>query len=158
MNQQMKILKEIAQIADSDSFYGRAEELGEDASKAFGSRHRSQMTSLENIANSTLKVTDVLDYIKKQVARADKNKRWRKDHFGARLKQYIEQDLRKQREEVCKVLEDVEGSSIEGQRIYLHLIREFVRQFVVHYEYQTAIEGECHAIDNRSSPENPTVE
>ena len=72
MNQQMKILKEITRVADSDSFHERAEMLGNIASEAFGSRHRNQMTNLESIANSTLKVTDVLDYIKKQVARAKK--------------------------------------------------------------------------------------
>lgn len=139
MNQQMKILKEIAQTADSDAFCGRAKELGEIASRTFGSRHRSQMTNLENIANSTLKVTDVLDYIKKQVARAEKNKTWRRDNFGTELKNYIENSLRKRREEICSRIEGVGENSVEGQRIYLNLIREFVRQLVVHCEYRVTI-------------------
>ena len=142
MNQQMKITKEIAQVTDRDDFYTRAKELGEAASKAFDSRHRSQMTNLENIANSTLKVTDVLDYIKKQVARADKGKMWRKDNFGIRLKDYIEQSLRARQRDICAILEDIEENSSEGQRIYLDLIREFVRQLVVHYEYRVTIGGE----------------
>lgn len=148
MNQQMKILKEVAQIADRDEFYNKAKEFGKVASQAFGSNHRNQLTGLENIANSSLKVTDVLDYIKKQVARADKNKTWRKDDFGARLKRYIEQSLRKRREKVCQILEGVEETSVDGQRIYLNLIREFVRQLVVHYEYQVTIGDELDDNDS----------
>ena len=139
MNQQMKIRKEIAQIADRDEFYNKAKELGEVAAQAFGSRHRSQLTNLENITNSTLKVTDILDYIKKRVARSDKNKTWRRDSFGTGLKKYIEQSLHKRREEVCKILEGVEENSAEGQRIYLNLIRAFVSQLVVHYEYWVTV-------------------
>lgn len=142
MNQQMKILKEITRVADSDAFHKRAKEFGNVASEAFDSRHRNQMTNLENIANSTLKVTDVLDYIKKRVARSNKNKMWRKDNFGTELKKYIENSLRKQREEICKILQNVEEDSVEGQRIYLNLIRQFVGQLVVHYEYQVVIGDE----------------
>ena len=157
MNQRMKIIKEVAQVADRDDFYGKAETLGEIASGAFDERHRSQMTSLENIANSTLKVTDVLDFIKKQFAKAKRNEGWRKDDFGIKLKKYIEQSLRKRREEICHVLEGVEEESIEGQRIYLSLIREFVRQLVVHYEYRTS-GGEPDGSDNGTGPENLSVE
>jgi len=148
MNQQMKILKEIAQKADNDDFYNRAKELGDIAYKAFGSGHRSQLTNLENIANSTIKVTDVLDYIKKQVARDEKSQTWRMNDFGTGLKKYIEQSLRKRREEVCNVLEGVEENSVDGQRIYLNLIREFVRQLVVHYEYRVTVGDEPDDNDN----------
>ena len=158
MNQQMKIIKEIAQVADNDDFYNRAKEFGEIASSAFGSRHRNQMTNLENIANSTLKVTDVLDYIKKQVARADKNKTWRKNNFGTLVKKHIEQNLRTQRDEICGRLEGIEEKPLDRQRIYLDLIREFVHQLVVHYEYQVTIGGEHDGIDNRSGTENSSVE
>ena len=151
MNQRMKIVKEVAQVADRDDFYARAKKLGEIASRAFGERHRSQMTSLENIANSTLKVTDVLDFIKKQFAKAKPNEHWRKEDFGDELKRHIEQNLRKRREEICHVLEGVEEESIEGQRIYLSLIREFVRQLVIHYEYRTS-GGESDGGDNGTGP------
>ena len=83
MNQGMKIIKEVAQVADRDDFYGKAETLGEIASRAFGESHRSQMTSLENIANSTLKVTDVLDFIKKQFAKSKPNEDWRKEALAS---------------------------------------------------------------------------
>ncbi len=157
MNQGMKIVKEIAQVADRDDFYTRAKTLGEIASKAFGKRHRSQMTSLENIANSTLKVTDVLDFIKKQFAKSKPNENWRKEDFGIELQKYIEQSLRKRREEICHVLEGVEEKSADGQRVYLSLIREFVRQLVIHYEYRTS-GGEPDGSDNGAGPGNLYVE
>ncbi len=153
MNQRMKILKRIAEEADSRDFYAKAKELGEIASRAFGERHRSQMTSLENIANSTLKVTDVLDFIKKQFAKSKPNESWRTEDFGIELKKYIEQSLRFRRREICIPLENVEVESIEGQRIYLDLIREFVRQLVIHYEYLTS-GGEPDDNDNGTTPEN----
>ena len=148
MNQQMKILKEIAQVTDGNDFYNRAKELGEIASEAFDSRHRSQMKNLENIANSTLKVTDVLDYIKKQVARAGRDEMWRKDDFGIELKDYIEQSLHVRRQDICRTLGSVEENSSEGQRIYVSLIRAFVSQLVVHYEYQVTVGGQHDGSDN----------
>lgn len=144
MNQQMKILKEIARIADGDDFYNQAKAFGKTASKAFDSGTRRQMKNLENISNSSLKVTDVLDYVKKQVAKAEKPKTWWVDDFGIKLKDFIENDLRDFRGRVCAILEGVEEDSAEGQRIYLNLIREFVRQLVVHYEYCLANGGEPH--------------
>ncbi len=158
MNQEMKIIKEVAQVADRGDFYTRAKTLGEIASRAFGERHRSQMTGLENIANSTLKVTDVLDFIKKQFAKSKHNEGWRKEDFGIELKKYIEQSLRKRREEICHVLENVEEESVDRQRIYLRLIREFVRQLVIHYEYQTSGGESDGSSANGASPENLLVE
>lgn len=144
MRKRTKVLKEIAQAVDHGDFSKKAEKLGEAASEAFGQHHRNQMTSLENIANSTLKVTDVLDYVKKQVAKADPGKTWRKDHggsfFGECLKTYIEKDLGEQRDRICTQLEVKEDPS-ERQRIHLELTREFVRRIVVHYEYRVTIEG-----------------
>ena len=155
MNQGMKIIKEVAQVVDRDDFYARAKTFGETASRAFDDRQRSQMTNLENIANSTLKVTDVLDFIKKQFAKSKPNAGWRKEDFGNALIKYIEQSLRKRREEICNGLEGVREDSYEGQRIYLNLIREFVRQLVIHYEY---LIGGGNSDDNGAFTENISVE
>ena len=141
MNKQMKIFKEIAQIADSNDFYTSAQKFGEVARKAFGPRHRNQLTNLENIANSTFKVTDVLDYIKNQIAKAEKNKTWRNRRFGVDLKKNIEETLRGRRGRVCQIL-GIQENSVDGQRIYLQLTREFVRQLVVHYEYRVTVGDE----------------
>ncbi len=75
-SERLKIKREISDQADI--LYEKAIELGDHAAEAFEGlnknerrRHRSQMTGLENIAETTLKVSDVLNYIKKQTARRE---------------------------------------------------------------------------------------
>lgn len=136
---EMKTIKEIA--LKSDGFYKQAKELGEIAASlsAFGERHRAQITNLENIASSTWKFSDVLDYIKRQIARSDKSQRWRFNNFGNRLKEQIENEISEKRDEICKDLNIDENPAV-AQQVYLALIREFIHQVAVHYEY-TLTEG-----------------
>lgn len=125
----------------ADTFYKDAEHFGAWASEAFGSRSRSQLTSLENIANSTRKVSDVKDYIKKQTARREPwQNRSGQGMFGKTLLKFIEDDLEGKAQTVCNSIEaetKTGASELEKQQTHLALIREFVRQVVAHYEYST---------------------
>lgn len=132
---EMKVIKEVS--LKSDQFYNKAKELGEIAAKAIGSGHKAQMKNLENITLSSLKVSDVLDYIKKQVSRFDN---WNSNNFGNRLKETIENSILQDRDEICSNL-DIDKSSADAQHIYLTLIREFISQITVHYEYTLTEEG-----------------
>ena len=69
MNKEMQIIREVSAVAETEAFYRKAEKLGQHAAHALKASHRSQLTGLENIAESTFKTTDILDYIKKQTAR-----------------------------------------------------------------------------------------
>lgn len=143
-NKRMKIIIRVNEQAEL--FYGKAQELGKIAAQSFNSmnkaeetRHRSQMTGLENIADTTLKVSDVLDYIKKQIAR---RKGWTTiiagQSFGESLKTYIEKDLKNAVDKVCEgvdIKNATEQDTRDRQRIHLDLTRQLVRQIVVHYEY-----------------------
>lgn len=115
------------------------------------------MTGLENIAETTMKVSDVLDYIKKQTARQPgwkmvyggkrlseilkSSQDYEEKCFGEILKTYIENDLDKIRERICSSI-GINNPSDEDRRdrqqVYLHLIRQLVRQLVVQYEYQVS--------------------
>jgi len=148
MNPEMKIIREVS--IQAENFYDDAIKLGDHAAYALKAAHRSQMTSLENIAESTFKTSDIFDYIKKQTSRFPY---WRqpvrdqKDSdlgFGERLKNYLESDLKKTLVTICgpKRLEigDVtDEEKQERRRIYLLLIRQFIRQMVVEYEYQVSL-------------------
>jgi len=135
MNERMKILKEVAIFADL--FRQKTEDSGLIAKDAFTDRHKSQMKNLENIANSALKVSDVLDYIKRQTGKSRENDLWRKDRFGEKLLNDITETLKKNRDTICKRLDiAAEKDKLE---VYLLLIREFVRQVVIHYEYEISI-------------------
>lgn len=144
---EMKIIHEVNAAAADEDFYNAAVSLGDHAAEALKTRHRSQMSGLENIAESTFKTSDVFDYIKKQVARFQ---HWRQPFselkssnlgFGERLKTYLEKDLAQRRDEVCARLGLGDTSYLEKQerrRIYLLLIRQFIRSMVVEYEYRVS--------------------
>ena len=97
MNPEMKIIREVN--IQAENFYNEAVKLGDHAAYAIKTQHRSQMTNLENIAESSFKATDILDFIKKQTARFSY---WRQPFpedkdantgFGERLKRYLENNL-----------------------------------------------------------------
>ncbi|RLC20132.1 MAG: hypothetical protein DRI57_05515 [Deltaproteobacteria bacterium] len=132
MSERMKMLKEVAICADK--FPKKTESLGGIATEAFGNKHKAQIKSLENIANTALKVSDVLDYIKRQTGKSEQDKRWKSKQLGERLLNEIREHLKKDRDTVCKRLNiTAEENHLE---VYLLLIREFVRQVVIHYEYE----------------------
>jgi hypothetical protein len=170
MNQDMKIIREIN--LEAERFYDEAQALGNHAYRAFKDKSRAQLTGLENVAESSLKTSDIFDYIKKKIARSDPGKEWRAENkddlsegespqgFGERLKIYLE-DLSKRVEIVCKnvdiVTEVGKGKSKQDQElerakwkadrwkrqdIHVRLIREFIRQLVVQYEYRAGEGGE----------------
>jgi hypothetical protein len=152
MNRKMKIIREVN--TQAELFYSDAVELGDHAAAALGKKHRSQMTSLENIAESTLKATDVFDYIKKQIARYDY---WRKPFrkqkdatqgnqgFGESLKSYLETKLPERVKLVSKAA-GIEDGTMENfqerNEVHLMLIRQFIRQVVVEYEYWVNQDGD----------------
>lgn len=142
MNQDMLFLQEVA--IQADAFYEQGEQFGEWAAEALRNQ-RSQITNLENIANTSLKVSDVLNYLKKQTAKARQNAGWRQrsnrnntsqNALGGAMIEFISNDLKNRRDTVCnKVARDrVEITEERKQEVYLLLIREFIRQVAAQYE------------------------
>ncbi len=128
----LQAMREVAEQADK--FYQEAENLGTLAAESFTSRHRKQITDLEGVANSAMKVTDVVNHIKNQTARRDT---WRE--LGPQLLNTIQENLRKRRDTICEriTLSEVEHERAkQEQQIHLYLIREFVRQLAAQYEYR----------------------
>jgi hypothetical protein len=139
MNRTIKIIREVNDQAEN--FYRDAEALGDHAAEALGKARRAQMTSLENIAESALKRTDVYDFIKKQIARHDDWRKPSKDSkqgFGERLQAYLEKDLSPRITVIQNSVgtDDTIDKDQERKEIYLMLIRQFIRQVVVQYEYR----------------------
>ncbi len=143
MNFELKIIREVS--IQAEDFYNDAVNLGDHAAFTLKGSHRSQMTALENIAESTFKTSDVLDYVKKQTARFSY---WRQgvpggpnEGFGERLKNYLEGKLVERRDFICGddklKIQDMQ----ERRRVHLLLMRQFIRQMVVEYEYQVNIDS-----------------
>lgn len=156
MNPEMKIIREVSNQAEK--FYEEAIALGDHAAHVLKAAHRSQMTSLENIAESTFKISDVFDFIKKQTARFSY---WRQSMpenisatentkanqpFGPRLKDFLEQNLKEAADKLCDpACLDIGNTSDkdlqERRRIHLLLIRQFIRQMVAQYEFRVSAVG-----------------
>lgn len=149
MNKDMQIIREVSAVAETDAFYEKAKQLGQHAASALKASHRSQMTGLENIAESTLKSTDILDYVKKQSARFPY---WRQsfpqgndpnEGFGESLRKYLEVDLKAKRDTLCngrlKIGNSTDEEKQHRRRVYHLLLRQFIRQMVVEYEYRVSL-------------------
>src|SRR6266487_6404153 len=137
LNKRMKIILRVNEQAER--FYDKSEELGTLAAFSFREergrerqqRHRAQMTGLENIAETALKFTDVLDYIKKQIARQPgwKNE-YQGQRFGESLKTYIEGHIKEQADHIyaeVRINTSTDEGKREHQHIYLQLIRQLIR-------------------------------
>ncbi len=151
MNPEMKIIREVS--VQAENFYDDAVRLGDHAASALTERHRSQMTSLENIAETTLKSSDVYDYIKKQMARPHFDK-WRippnqprppqgqqqpNKSFGQSLLDELDR-LKGTRDFICTHLSigiETDEDKYDRQQVFLKLIRQLIRQVVVQYEFSS---------------------
>lgn len=170
MNRDIRIIRDIN--LEAERFYEKAQALGSHAYKAFKDKRRAQLTGLENIAESSLKTSDIFDYIKKQIARSDAGKDWRAESLGDLLEDEVSQgfgerlmtrlqELPERVDVICKsvgiVTEPGKGKSKQDQElervnlrenrwkrqeIHVRLMREFIRQLVVQYEYRAGEGGE----------------
>ncbi|GAC1357605.1 MAG: hypothetical protein NVSMB38_40130 [Ktedonobacteraceae bacterium] len=145
---EMQVIREVN--IQAEAMYENAVQLGDHAAYALGKTHRAQMTSLESIAESALKTSDILDYVKKQTARFSY---WRdgygtiQEGLGLRLKKYLEEEVAKKRDSICgknrlNIENKTDEQKQERRRIYLLLMRQFIRQMVVQYEYQASFGAE----------------
>ncbi|TMC18902.1 MAG: hypothetical protein E6J34_16145 [Chloroflexi bacterium] len=150
MNKNMQIIREVN--IQAEYFYANAIQLGNHAAYALKKSHRSQLTGLENLANSALKVSDILDYVKRQTARFPY---WRegfpcqeeptKEAFGKRLLDYLENDLKDKSKIICndrlKIGDKTEEDRHLRRKVHLLLIRQFLRQMIIQYEFNVSFES-----------------
>jgi len=125
---------EIAKIValKVDSFYNDAIDLVRNTQGAVEKIKKSQLEKLRGVSECATKVSDVLNYIKRQAARHDS---WVQDDFADKLLDKIGRKLRKDMEEVCSQLSGSPADQAEKQQIHLMLIREYIDQVVAHCLY-----------------------
>jgi hypothetical protein len=132
--QRLRLRREVAIRADQFYDEGEAQRFGQTAHQ--NHLKKGQIKNLQSVAESALKVSDVLDYVKIQSGKHDD---WRRNNFGPDLLNHIRHQLLKSRNEICATL-GFSTSGIEAQTVYLHLIRAFIRQVAAHYEYKGGTE------------------
>ena len=124
----------------SDEYYGDTEQLGRLAWSIFGEKSKSQIRNLENVANSSASIADILDFIKRQTGRS---RQWRHENFGQKLLERIREPLRADAEAILDAVKGrVEKHGIESddlRRTHILLCREFVRHLSAHYSYSVGV-------------------
>ena len=129
----IQILRAVA--LEADLFYEQAQEIGNKSAANLTKNKRAQITGLEAIANSALKISDVFDYIKIRTARQSEWRQW-----GPDLLIILSEDLKNKKKNICDRL-TLGYDSPEAQEIYLLLTREFVHQLAANYEYACVVRG-----------------
>lgn len=135
MKNNMKIYKEITRHTANEKFYKMTENFGSRAAFIFtGEKGKAQLSNLLNIVNSSLKVTDTIDYIKRQIGHG--NRGFEKDNFGNDLIKFLYEDLAVTRNAINKTLVDLNLDEFAQQQIHLLICRQFINSMVIHYNYK----------------------
>lgn len=98
----------------------------------------TQVRNLENIAYSTGKLSDIYDFLKKQMGRpGDLGQQWRRDGVGQKLLK----DLSDLRADAKNIVEELKKDYQEGieddtvRQVHLMLCREYIKHVAAHYQY-----------------------
>jgi hypothetical protein len=157
---EIAIRKSIALKADD--YYEQAKNLGEIAYRGFGENKKSQIRSLESIANSALVVADILDFIKRQTGRSAADKQWRLEDFGRKLLKDIDESLRKNAQEIAdditKSITDHQMTDADQRRIHVLLSREFIRHLSAHYLYSMSLPEELRRLSEQATANEEPVD
>ena len=101
-----------------------------------------QIRNLENIAYSTDRLSDIYDFLKKQMGRpGDLGKKWRYQGVGQELLDTLI-GLRKQARDTVKGVpqEYAQGVDEDTERqVHLMLCREYLKHIAAHYLYTGAV-------------------
>lgn len=153
MMARLEIQQAIAQI--SDTLFEKAQEPAEKLRDAFRKEQEkgtTQIRNLENIAYSTDRLSDIYDFLKKQMGRPGKlGRQWRHQGVGQDLLSTL-MDLRRKtrkKDKECKgareIVEEVRKKYPEGvdedteRQVHLMLCREYLKHVVAHYLYTGAV-------------------
>jgi hypothetical protein len=140
MKNNMKIYKEITRHTAREEFYKMSENFGSRAAFIFiGEKGKTQLSNLQNIANSSSKVTDTIDYIKRQIGHG--NRGFEKDNFGNDLIKYLFHDLASIRNLINSDLAELNLDDYDQQQIHLLICRQFINSMVIHYNYRVQESG-----------------
>jgi len=140
MDNYMKIVKEIAFHTSTKAFYDEAKLYGERASKTKDLKN-TQLQNLMSIADFTFKVTDILNYIKNQ---ASKHRNWNTENFANDMLNYLDHDggICEYKKKIIESenLKEIALNEYDKQDIYLKICREFIKQMLIHFNFEKSKE------------------
>ncbi len=100
----------------------------------------TQVRKLENLAYSTDKVSDITDWLKRQIGRSSEGERWRYEQAGLMVLDALSK-LRDRADDIVKDLRGDEryGAAIDDdlpRRVHLELCREYVKHLAAEFLYR----------------------
>lgn len=101
---------------------------------------KTQVRKLENLAYSTDKVSDITDWLKRQIGRSAHKERWRYDQVGLMVLDKLTA-LRRRAESIVKELrqnQDLNAVIDDDlpRRVHLDLCREYVKHLAAEFLYR----------------------
>ncbi|MDZ7360748.1 MAG: hypothetical protein ONB46_08490 [candidate division KSB1 bacterium] len=120
----------------SDQFTEEAEQFAERLSTT--TVDLTQVRGIENIANSTDKISDITNWLKLRVGRDGKNERWAKAGIGhdlLRKLKSLESDAKRIADEL-KLAHAIDEDFT--RQVHLRLCREFLSRLSAYFEYKKA--------------------
>lgn len=96
---------------------------------------KTQVRNLETLTFTTNKISDITDWLKRQVGRDDKNKGWGHERIGSDLMAALAL-LRNDAERIVSQLEPMDNDNDLPRQIHLDLCREYVKHLVAEFLYQ----------------------
>ncbi|RLJ03188.1 MAG: hypothetical protein DRP08_03820 [Candidatus Aenigmatarchaeota archaeon] len=135
----LAIRRAVAQV--SDSLFEGAQGLGEKLRQA--NLDTGQIRNLENIAYSTDRLSDIYDFLKKQMGRPGKlGQQWRHQGVGQELLDTLT-GLRKRASATVKGVGQKYPQGVHRdteRQVHLMLCREYLKHVAAHYLYTGAVE------------------
>jgi hypothetical protein len=105
------------------------------ASSLVGSKlDKTQVRGLENLANTTDKISEITDWLKIRIGRDGKGVHWSYKGTGHQLLAALE-NLRSEAKEITQVLKKYPFDSDFERQVHLQLCREFLKHLSTHFEY-----------------------
>ncbi len=96
---------------------------------------KAQVRGLENLANTTGKISEITDWLKIRIGRDTKGKKWRFKGIGQELLTALE-NLRTDAKQIAKTLSQYASDADFERRVHLQLCREFLMHVSAYYEYE----------------------
>ncbi|MBI3013675.1 MAG: hypothetical protein HYY65_01115 [Candidatus Tectomicrobia bacterium] len=125
----------IARASDQQLEDARPRILAERLTKT--SLRNAQIRSLENLAYTTDKVSDITDFLKKQIGRDARSHGWAKESVGREVIAVLE-SLRQKADEIVND-ERAHAADLDAdlpRRVHLDLCREFVKHLAAEFMYR----------------------
>jgi hypothetical protein len=122
----------------SDDFASEAEKFAERLTDT--KVEMAQIRGLENLANTTDRISDIVGWLKLRVGRDGKHERWAKDGVGRDLIIRLQALKDSVQKTAAQVGESYARDFEKKREIHLLLCREFIRHIATHFEYAKAKE------------------